>query len=71
MELSLVNWDDHQDPSLEVVTRTVDLHTESWYNRKLRQLQSQKVHLTYEKMKPEEGPTELVRQVEAIANNQE
>ena len=40
-----VDWDDHQDPSLEAVTRTIDLHTESWYNAKLRQLQSHKVPL--------------------------
>ena len=39
-QLSLLNWDDHQDPSLEAVTRVVDLHTEWWYNVKLRQLQS-------------------------------
>lgn len=62
-ELSPMDWDDHQDPSLEAVTRAVDLHTEWWYNRKLRQLQSQKVHLTYEKMKPkEEIPAESVGQ---------
>ena len=34
-----VDWDDHQDPSLEAVTRTVDLHIELWYNEKLRKLQ--------------------------------
>lgn len=52
-----VDWDDHQDPFLEGVTRIVDLHTKSWYNEKLRQLQIQKVHLTYKMMKPEEeGP---------------
>lgn len=63
IELSPVDWDNHQDPSLEAVTKVVDLHTEWWYNAKLRQLQSQKVRLTYEKMKPEEeGPTESVRQ---------
>lgn len=62
-ELSLVDWDDHQDPSLEAVTRTVHLHTESWYNEKLRQLQSWKVRLTYERTKPEEeGPAESVGQ---------
>ena len=60
-ELSPVDWDDHQDPSLEAITRTVEFHTEQWYNKKLRQLQSQRVVLTYEKMKPEEeGPTESV-----------
>ena len=26
-QLSPVDWDDHHDPSLEAVTRTVDLHT--------------------------------------------
>ena len=63
IELGPVDWDDHQDPSLEAVTRTIDLHTESWYNEKLRQLQSRKVRLTYEKMKPEEeGPAESVEQ---------
>ena len=46
-ELNPVDWDDHQDPSLEAVTRIVDLHTKSWYNGKLRKLQSQRVHLTY------------------------
>ena len=61
-ELSPVDWDDHQDPSLEAVTRTVDLHTKPWYNEKLRRLQSRKVCLTYEKMKPEEGPAESVKQ---------
>ena len=44
-KLGPVDWDDHQDPSLEAVTSTVDLHTESWYNEKLRQLQSWKVCL--------------------------
>ena len=53
-KLSPVDWDDHQDPSLEVVTVIVDLHIESWYNEKLRQLQNQKIRLTYEKMKLEE-----------------
>ena len=57
-----MDWDDHQDPSLKAVTRTVDLHTESWYNGKLRKLQSQRVNLTYEKMKPKEGPAESVGQ---------
>ena len=62
-ELGPVNWDNHRDPSLEAVTRAVDLHTKWWYNMKLRQLQSWKVRLTYEKMKAEEeGPAELVRQ---------
>ena len=61
-ELNPVDWDDHQDPFLEAVTRTVDLHTESWYNGKLRKLQSQRVHLTYEKMKPKEGPAESIGQ---------
>ena len=57
-----VDWDDHQDPSLEAVTRTVDLHTESWYNDRLRKLQSQRIHLTYERMKPKEGLVESVEQ---------
>ena len=30
MELGPMDWDDHQDPSLKALTRTVDLHTESW-----------------------------------------
>ena len=61
-ELNPMDWDDHQDPSLEAVTRTVDLHTKSWYNEKLRQLQSRKGRLTYEKMKlDEEGPVEFVK----------
>ena len=55
-----VDWDDHQDPSLEAVTRAVDLHTESWYNERLRKLQRQRIPLTYEKMKPKEGPVESV-----------
>ena len=61
-ELNPVDWDDHQDPSLEAVTRTVDLHTESWYNAKLRKLQRQKVLLTYEMMKPKEGLAESIGQ---------
>lgn len=61
-DLNPVDWNDHQDPSLEAVTRTVDLHTESWYNIKLRKLQSQKVPLTYEMMKPKEGPAESIGQ---------
>ena len=62
-ELNPVYWDDHQDPSLGAINRTVELHTEWWYNKKLRQLQSQKVILTYEMMKPEEeSPAESVRQ---------
>ena len=61
-KLGPVNWDDHQDPSLKAITRTVDLHIESWYNKKLRQLQSRKVRLTYEIIKLEkEGPAESVR----------
>ena len=44
-----VDWDDHQDPSLEAVTRAVDLHTESWYNERLRKLQRQRIPLTYER----------------------
>ena len=47
-KLSPVDWDDHQDPSLRAITRTIELHTEWWYNMKLRQLQSQKVVLIYE-----------------------
>ncbi len=39
-ELNPVDWDDHQNPSLEVVTRTVDLHTKLWYNENFRKLQS-------------------------------
>ena len=63
IELSPVDWDDHQDPSLGAITRIVELHTEWWYNEKLRQLQNRKVVLTYEKMKPnEEGPVESVGQ---------
>ena len=27
-ELSLVDWDDHQDPFLGAITRTVELHSE-------------------------------------------
>ena len=61
-ELSPVDWNDHQDPSLEAVSRSVDLHTEVWYNKKLRQLQSQGVPLTFEKMKPEAVPTESIGQ---------
>ena len=29
-KLGPMDWDDHRDPFLEAVTRTVDLHTESW-----------------------------------------
>ena len=39
-KLGLVDLNDHQDPLSEVITRTVDLHTESWYIKKLRKLQS-------------------------------
>lgn len=35
-KLGPVDWDDHQDPSLEAVSRSVDLHTEAWYNEKLK-----------------------------------
>ena len=63
IELSPVDWDDHQDPSLGAIIRTVEFHIEQWYNRKLRQLQSQRVVLTYEKMKlEEEDPVESVGQ---------
>ena len=47
---------------MEAVSRSVDLHTEVWYNEKLRQLQSQGVPLTFEKMKPEAVPTESIGQ---------
>ena len=71
-ELGPVDWDDHQDPSLEAVTRTTNLHTESWYNEKLRQLQSRKVCLTYEKMKPEEeGPTDSFGQKSGGSSQQQ
>ena len=61
-ELSPVDWDDHQDPSLEAVTRSVDLYMEAWYNERLRQLQSWGVPLTYELMRPEAVPTKSVGQ---------
>lgn len=70
-ELNPIEWDDHQDPSLDAVTRTVELHTKWWYNRKFRQLQSRKVYLTYEKMKPEEEiPAESIGQ-QGGGNSQE
>ena len=62
-KLGPVDWDDHWDPSLEAVTRAVDLHTKWWYNVKLRQLQSRKVCDTYEETKlEEEGLAESVGQ---------
>ena len=57
-----VDWDDHQDPSLEAVTRAVDLHMESWYNERLRKLQRQRIPLTYEMMMPKERQAESVGQ---------
>ena len=37
-KLNPVDWDDHQDPTLEAVTRAIDLHNKSWYNERLRKL---------------------------------
>ena len=65
IELNPVNWNDHQDPFLEAITRAVDLHSESWYNERLRKLQRQRMPLTYEMMMPKE------RQVESIGQRNE